>query len=342
MSKKRKKKDPISKSIKTGINEPPVTDIYISSKSQPKINQSTYRLFPGPRSAVATLRIAFNKTAYADLISHSKSSLDNEVCGVLAGHIHHDESGDFIFVHTIIPGENTLQKSTNVTFTQETWNKIHQILEDKYPEMQILGWYHTHPGFGTEFSEMDIFIQQNFFPLPTQISLVSDPLSGEVAICINSDNGTEMIDRFWVDGREIRCRTKSPAAGNEKPDNSHLSEDIHSLEKRLNQFIQDSVDRRHQQSSFLTFITISILIIIVMFIGFNLYKSYFSEKRDPVMQNFGSVPLAIQVDDKTVLMQVSFQGYVINENPNKDNQEIPVTDFEKEKSSQEESSGGNQ
>src|SRR5712675_1002427 len=38
--------------------------------------------------------------------------------------------------------------STHVTFTQETWNHIHQSLERNYPKLQIVGWYHSHPGFG--------------------------------------------------------------------------------------------------------------------------------------------------------------------------------------------------
>ena len=36
--------------------------------------------------------------------------------------------------------------------------------------LKIVGWYHTHPGFGVEFSEMDLFIQQNFFGGPAQIA----------------------------------------------------------------------------------------------------------------------------------------------------------------------------
>ena len=37
-------------------------------------------------------------------------------------------------------------------------------LEREHPGLKIVGWYHTHPGFGVEFSEMDLFIQRIFLP----------------------------------------------------------------------------------------------------------------------------------------------------------------------------------
>lgn len=337
MSNKQKQKDSLSKSIDTEENM-----AIKASKNDLKRNHPTYHRFPGPDSARAALRVAFDKIAYADLVAHAKSSLENEVCGVLAGHVHHDEAGEFLHIHTIIPGENTLQGSTNVTFTQETWNNIHQILEEKYPEMQILGWYHTHPGFGTEFSEMDLFIQENFFPLPTQISFLTDPLSGETAISINSDNGPQRIDRFWIDGREIRCRIKSKATDTDKVDTSQLAENIQALETRLNQFVQDSVERRNQRSSFLMFITLCVITLLLVFIGYNIYKSYFTEKPESIVKNFGSIPITIQAEDKTIVMQVDFRGFIIDNSRDEDPQKMPVMDSKEKNTAAPETPGGNE
>ncbi len=36
-------------------------------------------------------------------------------------------------------------------------------MEEKHSSLSIVGWYHSHPGFGVEFSDMDMFIQKNFF-----------------------------------------------------------------------------------------------------------------------------------------------------------------------------------
>lgn len=341
MSNKQKNKDSLSRSIEADENTTPGNDINIS-KDKLKNNHPTYHRFPGPVSARAALRIAFDKAAYADLVAHAKSTLENEICGVLAGNVHQDETGEFLHIHTIIPGENTLQGSTNVTFTQETWNKIHQILEKKFPEMQILGWYHTHPGFGTEFSEMDLFIQENFFPLPTQISLLTDPLSGEVAISINSDSGPQRIDRFWIDGREVRCRIKSKTSDMDKIDTSQLAENIQALETRLNQFVQDSVERRNQRSSFVMFIILFIFTLLLAYAGYTIYKSYFTEKPESIVKDFGSIPITIQADDKTIVMQVNFRGFVLDNSSDEDQQKTPVMDMKEKKPAEPETPGGNE
>src|SRR5579859_7376112 len=138
------------------------------------------RTFPGPRNAGSKLRVAMERSAYADLIAHAKSSLEAEVCGVLAGHFCEDDEGPFVSVEAIIVGTAAAEGGTHVTFTQDTWNAIHKTLELNHPKLKIVGWYHTHPGFGVEFSEMDLFIQRNFFPGPSHLALVTDPLSGAV------------------------------------------------------------------------------------------------------------------------------------------------------------------
>jgi proteasome lid subunit RPN8/RPN11 len=39
----------------------------------------------------------------------------------------------------------------------------------------MVGWYHTHPGFGIFLSGMDLFIHQNFFTQIWHVAYVLDP-----------------------------------------------------------------------------------------------------------------------------------------------------------------------
>ena len=56
------------------------------------------------------------------------------------------------------------------------------MLERDHPEQQIVGWYHSHPGFGIFLSEHDLFIHRNFFSGAAQIALVVDPLQGHEGV----------------------------------------------------------------------------------------------------------------------------------------------------------------
>jgi proteasome lid subunit RPN8/RPN11 len=106
---------------------------------------------------------------------HARSNSKTEVCGVLIG----EENGNGLSITARIPGLNAAQAGTYVTFTQDTWEHIYKIKDKEYPEERIVGWYHSHPGFGVFLSDHDTFIHKNFFSSPLQVAWVYDPHSDE-------------------------------------------------------------------------------------------------------------------------------------------------------------------
>ena len=109
---------------------------------------------------------------------HGQSDTGVEICGVLVGNVHHDRISPYLLIDGHIPGDKATSKQTQVTFTADTWNSIQKVMEEKYQGKKIVGWYHTHPGFGVFLSGMDLFIQDNFFNLPWQVAWVYDPIAG--------------------------------------------------------------------------------------------------------------------------------------------------------------------
>ena len=106
---------------------------------------------------------------------HARTSMKSEICGVLVGQ---DRPGR-IEIQASIPGANAEEAGTHVTFTQDTWEHIYQIKDKQYPDHRIVGWYHSHPGFGIFLSDHDAFIHKNFFASPGQVAWVFDPHSDE-------------------------------------------------------------------------------------------------------------------------------------------------------------------
>jgi proteasome lid subunit RPN8/RPN11 len=106
---------------------------------------------------------------------HARSCSKTEVCGVLIG----SEDRNNLAIEACIAGANAAQAGTHVTFTQDTWEHIYKTKDARYPEHRIVGWYHSHPGFGVFLSDHDTFIHKNFFSSPLQVAWVYDPLSDE-------------------------------------------------------------------------------------------------------------------------------------------------------------------
>jgi proteasome lid subunit RPN8/RPN11 len=269
--------------------------------------------FPGPRGVDAPLRAAFTRDAYAAVVSHAKESLDKEICGVLAGKICEDEDGAFIMVEAAVRGAAAKQANTHVTFTQETWNIIHKTMDQDYPKLFIVGWYHSHPGFGVEFSEMDMFIQRNFFRSPTQVGMVTDPLGGDVAMIVETDQGTQYIPRFWVDGREHKCkmpaRLEEQSSGGGSVNTGALEKRMEALETRMGQLIQASDDMRASFYRIILTVAMIVAFMVVLLIGWSIVSSYLYRNEPP--RSLGTMPVPIQIGDKTVLMQLDVKAWDI-------------------------------
>jgi len=106
---------------------------------------------------------------------HARSNMNAEVCGVWLGTL----KDGVTQVEARIPGEGAAQGGAHVTFTHETWEHIYRVKDQKFPGLAIVGWYHSHPGFGVFLSEYDLFIHKNFFSNPGQVAWVFDPHSDE-------------------------------------------------------------------------------------------------------------------------------------------------------------------
>lgn len=290
----------------------------ISVRDVARTTKVVQKKFPGPQNADEALRVAVDRRAYADLVAHAKESLDVEVCGVLAGEICEDEQGIFVHVQAAIRGAAASEASTHVTFTQATWNNIHETLERDFPKLRIVGWYHTHPGFGVEFSDMDLFIQKNFFSSPAQIALVTDPLSGAVAICLNTADGAGYLPRFWVDGREQTCRV--PERGQPAPtqtpvgDYSATEQAVRNLESRLNQVIRALDEQQASYHRFLFFCGFVFCLTIIGTGAYLIYHMYSSRFEPPKLNSY--IPLPVQIGDKTALVGLAVMDWKIPDEMN--------------------------
>jgi proteasome lid subunit RPN8/RPN11 len=120
-------------------------------------------------------RLRIDNEVTRQIRQHARSHMKTEVCGVLIG----ETRNGAVEIQASIQALNAAQAGTHVTFTQDAWQAIYKVKDEAYPNERIVGWYHSHPGFGVFLSEHDTFIHQNFFSSPDQIAWVYDPHTDE-------------------------------------------------------------------------------------------------------------------------------------------------------------------
>jgi proteasome lid subunit RPN8/RPN11 len=143
-------------------------------------------------------QVLIRRSVLNDIRDHARSNPEVEVCGVVVGTVFDDGQCPWGFVAANIRGNYASGRNAQVTFTSQTWTDIHQQMETRYPKQRILGWYHSHPGFGIFLSGMDIFIHENFFAESWQIAFVDDPKSGDRGLFVWR-GGKPVREDFLVD-----------------------------------------------------------------------------------------------------------------------------------------------
>jgi len=132
---------------------------------------------------IAGLRHVSEATIYY----HVFTNADREVGGVLVGRV--PRLGGAPLITGAIPALKADEQRATLTFTQDAWAHVHRVLDRDFDGDQIVGWYHSHPGFGIFLSDHDLFIHRNFFSGPSQIALVVDPQARSEGVF------------YWRDGR---------------------------------------------------------------------------------------------------------------------------------------------
>ncbi len=154
-----------------------------------------------PAQVFHEYRVHMAREAFDAMMAHAGTTRDVEICGVLIGKVVRDERGPFLLIRSVIQGENANNYGAQVTFTQQTWNHINQVKDRDHPDDLIIGWYHTHPGFGIFLSAMDTFIQENFFNGPHMVAMVVETKQNKIG-CFAWKNGKcTALARMWI-GKE--------------------------------------------------------------------------------------------------------------------------------------------
>lgn len=143
-----------------------------------------------------------------DMELHALSDTNVELGGVLLGGQFIDEDGrPFVVVSDSLRAKHYESTKGSFKFTHDTWSEISRE-RDEFPEdLQMVGWYHTHPDWGVFLSGMDMFICDNFFARELDVALVIDPCRQDRGMFQWTGNPEDRIrrtDGFYVTASRFR------------------------------------------------------------------------------------------------------------------------------------------
>lgn len=138
-------------------------------------------LLHGQEPSGGEVSVFLSQLALKQIATHSYSNLDSEVGGVLLGRAYQYENDIYLDVRAAIPAVTADHGPVHFTFTADAWAQLHEDRARRYPELDIVGWFHTHPDLGVFYSSDDVVVHSAAFTMPWHVGMVIDPLRKETA-----------------------------------------------------------------------------------------------------------------------------------------------------------------
>ncbi|HXX94399.1 MAG TPA: hypothetical protein VEN81_12255 [Planctomycetota bacterium] len=124
------------------------------------------------------LRIFLTEAILREVWEWSTSDVGHELGGVFVGDLYSYRGVPYIEIAGYIRAQHYRHTAASFRFTHDSWSAITREKEKRFNDRIIVGWHHTHPGYGLFLSGADMFIHRNFFNLPWMVAMVVDPKQG--------------------------------------------------------------------------------------------------------------------------------------------------------------------
>jgi hypothetical protein len=133
---------------------------------------------------------------------------------------------------------------------------------------------------------------------------------------VETEKGIEYIPKFWVDGREHRCKVPAresasaeEGSGASPASSGALEKRIESLETRIGQLIQASDDMRASFYRIILSVAMVIGVMVVLWIGWAILSSYLYRNKLP--ETIGAYPALIEIGGKPAIVYLEVKGWQV-------------------------------
>jgi proteasome lid subunit RPN8/RPN11 len=124
-------------------------------------------------SSTTPPKVTFQANAFDKMMTYFKSEMSIEQGGFLLGKS--NLAGD-LKITDFLPALHTIAKNSSFQFTTQTWNDYDDRKREKFSNLKLIGWAHTHLGLGVFLSPKDKTVNMFF----DYIAVVVDPLKREI------------------------------------------------------------------------------------------------------------------------------------------------------------------
>ena len=142
------------------------------------------------------INVVVTQGALKQIVAHCNSNTNVELGGVLLGRPYHNNRQTFVQIEAAIPAVSDDNGPVHFTFTADAWAQIH-VDRTAYPQLEIVGWFHTHPDLGVFYSADDEVVHAAAFTQPWHVGLVVDPVRNQASFFAWDEGEVKPLPGFY-------------------------------------------------------------------------------------------------------------------------------------------------
>lgn len=132
-----------------------------------------------------------------------------ESAGLLLGTVTDEEHDRAIHIKAALPAYDAQGSRTSVKIDLQAWGQMLLDRDKRYGDLDVLGWFHTHAGWGVFMSDADVFIHRHFFRHPNMVAYVLDPSMGKDGFFYWHDGTIGLCPSYGLVGASSEVRRQS-------------------------------------------------------------------------------------------------------------------------------------
>lgn len=166
----------------------------------PRVMESERREIPYRRRAVKSALFFVHENILSYIADHADVGYldEKEVMGLLIGNLLRDDDGEYAVVTKVVTSE-LIADRVSVKFDQNSMEALFDAVDEMEFDEQIVGWYHSHLGYGCYMSEKDIKTQDTIFGGETGFALVIDPVLQEISVFDSKKGAPEKVTMIVIE-----------------------------------------------------------------------------------------------------------------------------------------------
>lgn len=118
--------------------------------------------------------------ALQQIFDYMQVERNRERGGSLVGRYVETSVGRIAQITDFVPAQRARTTGASVTFTADDYSDVDRWITQNKPGSQFVGWVHSHPFWTPAPSADDVFVIENFFNLPHQVTMIVNQNTSEV------------------------------------------------------------------------------------------------------------------------------------------------------------------